>query len=153
MELQTLLRERAMVSLDKAILLWVMWIADEHSDSEGLAKTNEGGRKVTALRSSDPPGVAVQRDGGREAMFSKRLGDSRQSRLCCKVGANMMSQQNRGALIDDIEGFYHMLLFAVRISRDAGGVFEIKLPLLHRWGTFDRISNRREARGNAPIFV
>jgi len=65
MELQTLLRERAMVSLDKAILLWVMWIADEHSDSEGLAKTNEGGRKVTALRSSDPPGVAVQRDGGR----------------------------------------------------------------------------------------
>lgn len=65
MELQTLLRERAVVSLDKPILLWVMWIADEYSDSEGLTKTDEGGRKVTPLRSSDPPRVAVQRDGGR----------------------------------------------------------------------------------------
>ncbi len=37
-----------MVSLDKPILLWVMWIADEHRDSEGLTKTDEGSRKVTA---------------------------------------------------------------------------------------------------------
>ncbi len=65
MEPQTLLSERAMVSLDKPIVLWVMWIADEHNDSEGLTKTDEGGRKVTALGSSDPAGVAVQRDRGR----------------------------------------------------------------------------------------
>jgi hypothetical protein len=63
-------------------------------------------------------------------MFRKRLGDSRQSRLCCKVGADIMSHQDRGALIDDIECFYHMVLFAVRISRDGGGVFEIELPRL-----------------------
>ena len=65
MEPQTLLGERAMVPLHEPILLWVMWIAEEHRDSEGLTKTDQGGRKVTALRSSDPPSIAVQRDGGR----------------------------------------------------------------------------------------
>ena len=48
MEPQTLLCERAMVPLHKPILLWVMRIADEHRDSEGLTKTDQGGRKVTA---------------------------------------------------------------------------------------------------------
>ncbi len=40
----------------------------------------------------------------------------------------MVSYQNRGAFVDDIERFYHMLLFAMWISRDAGGVFEVELP-------------------------
>ncbi len=65
----------------------------------------------------------------------------------------MVSYQNRGALVDNIERFYHMLLFAVWISRDGGGIFEVELPLLHRWGTFDRIGQSVEARGNASIFL
>ncbi len=64
-----------------------------------------------------------------------------------------MRHQDRGAFVDDIERFHHMLLFAVRISRDGGGVFEIKLPVLHRWGTFNRIGESGEARGNASIFL
>lgn len=48
MEPQTLLSERAMVPLYTPILLWVMWIAEEHCDPEGLTKTDQGGRKVTA---------------------------------------------------------------------------------------------------------
>src|SRR5712691_11227521 len=51
MEPQTLLSERAMVPLHKPILLGVMRLADEHRDSEGLTKTDQGGRKVTALGS------------------------------------------------------------------------------------------------------
>src|SRR5215510_9020630 len=65
MEPQTLLGERAMVPLHKPILLWVMRIAEEYRDPEGLTKTDQGGRKVTALGSSDPASIAVQRDGGR----------------------------------------------------------------------------------------
>jgi hypothetical protein len=135
MEPQTLFGERAMVPLHKPILLGVMWLAEEHRDPEGLTKTDEGGRKVTAL-------------------FRKRLGDGHQSRLCGKVGADMMSHQHRGALINDIERFYHMLLFAVRVSRDAGGVeCASSCRCSHRWGAFDRISHRREARGNASMFA
>ena len=65
MEPQTLLGERAMVPLHKPVLWWVIWIAEEHRDSEGLTKTDQGGRKVTALRSSDPASIAVPRNGGR----------------------------------------------------------------------------------------
>ena len=65
MEPQTLLGERAMVPLHKPILLWVMRIAEEYRDPEGLTKTDQGERRVTPLRSSDPPRIAVQRDGGR----------------------------------------------------------------------------------------
>jgi hypothetical protein len=61
MEPQTLLGERAMVSLHKPILWWVMWIAQEHRDPEGLTKTDQGGRKVTARACSDPPSIAGKR--------------------------------------------------------------------------------------------
>ncbi len=46
-------------------------------------------------------------------MVSKRLCHSRQSRLGCKIGADMVGYQDRGAFVDDIERFHHMLLFAV----------------------------------------
>src|SRR5712692_475873 len=38
-------------------------------------------------------------------------------------------------------------------SLDGGGVFEVELPLLHRRGTFNRIGQSREARGNASVLV
>ena len=49
-------------------------------------------------------------------MFNERLCDSLQSRLSCKIGADMVSYQNRGAFVDDIKCFYYMLPFAVRIE-------------------------------------
>ena len=48
MELQTFLIEGAMISLDKPILLGVMWIADEHGDSQAVTKAHESGGKITA---------------------------------------------------------------------------------------------------------
>jgi hypothetical protein len=43
----------------------------------------------------------------------------------------MMSHQDRGALIDDIECFYHLLLFAVRIVPcPVEASFCIELPRL-----------------------
>jgi hypothetical protein len=56
MELQTFLIEGAMISLDKPILLGVVWIADEHGDSQAVTKAHESGRKITAL-SEIPPGA------------------------------------------------------------------------------------------------
>jgi hypothetical protein len=65
MKLQTLLSEGAMISLDKAILLWVMWIADEHGDAQAVTKAHESGGKVTALGRSHPARVPIQSDRGR----------------------------------------------------------------------------------------
>ena len=64
----------------------------------------------------------------------------------------MVSYQNRGAFVDNIERFYHMLLFAMWISRDAGGVFKVELPMLHRRGAFEWLSHSWKARGNASVF-
>ena len=46
-----------------------------------------------------------------------------------------------------------MLLFAVWISRDGRGVFEVELPLLHWRGPFDGIGQGGETRGNASVFA
>jgi hypothetical protein len=51
-ELQTCLIEGAMLSLDTPILLWVLWIAEEHGDSQAVTKAHESGGKVTALGGS-----------------------------------------------------------------------------------------------------
>ena len=64
-ELQAFLIERAMISFDKPILLWVMRITNEYGDSQGVAEAHESGRKVTALGRAYPARIPVQRDGGR----------------------------------------------------------------------------------------
>jgi hypothetical protein len=65
MKFQAFLIEGAMVSLDKPILLRVMWVTDEHGDSQAMTKAHQGSGKVTTLRGSYPACVPVQRDGGR----------------------------------------------------------------------------------------
>jgi len=57
--------EGAMLSLDKPILLWVLWIAEEHGDSQAVTKAHESGGKVTALGGSHPARVSIQSERGR----------------------------------------------------------------------------------------
>jgi hypothetical protein len=45
-----------------------------------------------------------------------------------------------------------MLLFAVCGSCDAGGIFKVERPLLHRCGTLSRLSNYGETRSDASVF-
>jgi len=66
LERQALLIKGAVVAFDKAILLWVMRVADEHGYSQGVTKAHEGSGKVTAEGVIPlKPRVPVQRDGGR----------------------------------------------------------------------------------------
>jgi hypothetical protein len=66
----------------------------------------------------------------------------------------MMSHQDRGALLDASECFYHLLLFAVRIVPcPVEASLKSSCRGSHRWGSFDRISHRRQARGNASMFA
>jgi hypothetical protein len=44
------------------------------------------------------------------------------------------------------------LLFAMEISRNAGGVFKVELPMLHRRGTFEGLAYRGKASSDASVF-
>src|SRR5260221_6707692 len=81
-ELQTFLIEGAMISLDKPILLWVMWIADEHGDSQAVTKAHESGGESTALWRYHPARVSHQRNIGKENAINAWLCHSSQRRLC-----------------------------------------------------------------------
>jgi len=72
-------------------------------------------------------------------VFSERLRHSGKSGFRGQIGAHMVSHQHGGAFIDDSERLDHMLLFAMGISWNAGGVFKVELPMLHRRGTFARL--------------
>ena len=86
-------------------------------------------------------------------MFSERLRHSGKSGFCGKIGAHLLSHQHAGAFIDDSERLDHMWLFAMWISRNAGGVFKVELPLLHRRGTFEELGYRGKARSDASVFL
>ena len=55
-------------------------------------------------------------------------------RFCGKVGADVTGDEDGGALVDDVEGLDHMVLFPLGVSRDRGGIFVVELPLLHWLG-------------------
>jgi hypothetical protein len=61
-------------------------------------------------------------------VWSLRLRHSGKSGFCGKIGAHLVSHQDRGAFSDDLERLDHVLLFAMGISRNAGGVCKVKLP-------------------------
>ena len=53
------------ISLDKAILLEVMWITNEHSNAKAVAEAHESSGKITPLRGSNSARIPVQGDRGR----------------------------------------------------------------------------------------
>ncbi len=72
--------------------------------------------------------------------------------FCCEIGADVTGKEHRGAHVDKVEGLDDMLLFALRLWWYTGGIFEIELPALHRFGTFRRLAEVRQTRGNASLF-
>jgi hypothetical protein len=112
-----------MVPFDKPILLGVMWITEYHCDSERVTRAHQGSREVTALGCSYESRVSRSRvmEVGKPC-GAERLGHSGKGGFCGKIGAHMVSHQHGGACIDDIEFLDHVLLFAMGIRRDAGGV-------------------------------
>src|SRR5258708_5164017 len=124
-----------MISFHKPILLGVMRIADEHDASQPVTKTHKGSRKVAPLWGTNPTRVPVKGNRSRKAMRGKGLGEGFQGSFGSKIGADMMVHQDRGALVDDIQSFHHMLALPVQISRNSGGVLKIQLPMLHRLRT------------------
>jgi hypothetical protein len=51
------------------------------------------------------------------------------SRFRSEILTHMSIEQLGGPGIDDIEGFYDMLLFAIKVSRHAADIFEINWAL------------------------
>ena len=56
----------------------------------------------------------------------------------------MRIEQHGGPGVDDVEGFDHMLLLALRIGRPTSDIFEIDLPSGHRRWTLQRLMVQME---------
>ena len=93
MESQPLLLERALGSLDQAMVWGVLRSAEEDGPPRAWQKRRRAAGKSLPRACSHPAGVALQGDGGREALFSLRVGDRGPCRLCGKVGADRMLQE------------------------------------------------------------
>ncbi len=65
----------------------------------------------------------------------------------------MAADEHRGAGVDAVERFDHMVLLALRLSRDRRGIFKIELPLLHRLGALDGVGGMRQPRSNASMLA
>ena len=63
----------------------------------------------------------------------------------------MAGDEHRSALVDDVERFHYMLLLALRFGWNAGHIFEVDLPVLHRLGALNGIGRVGQARGNASM--
>src|SRR6266566_6770542 len=123
----------AMIAFHKPIVLWMVWGADVHLNAQSHPKAQQSRRKIAADWRPDRARIAIQ---------SNTLGkpialDSRSERLKEGFGGeirtHLTQQEDRGAFIDDIKSFCHMLLFASwrhRIIHDGAHIFEIDLPAL-----------------------
>ena len=66
---------------------------------------------------------------------------------------NMAVQHHRGANIDDIQDFNHMLVLAVGIGGNSGHILEVNLPMEKRRGTFLNFWAACRAREDTTMFV
>jgi len=128
-----------------------MGIADDHRYTQYMTKAEKRGRKIAALWSSQPTGVAIQGDGARQPVLLERLRDRLQSRFCRKIGADRARDEHGGSLIDDVEGLDHMLLFALRVGWNSRGILKVKLPMLHRLGTLDGVGCMRLTSNDTSV--
>jgi hypothetical protein len=138
-----------MIALDKAILLGVMRVAQQHADSQTLAEAQQGGGKVATARTAHEAHIAIQAHHLGEPLTHKQLRHRFHGGLGMKVSAHLRIHQHRGALINDVEHFDHMLLLAVDLGRHGGRVLKIELPLTHGRGALQRLLDVRLPLGDA----
>src|SRR5205823_8955222 len=79
---------------------------------------------------------------------------SRPRGFCREIGAHVAGNEHRSPHIDDVEGLDDVLLLALWIWGDAGGIFEVELPALHGLGTFHRLGFGEADEGQyAPVLA
>ncbi|BCL83895.1 hypothetical protein ccbrp13_70520 [Ktedonobacteria bacterium brp13] len=121
-----------METFDIGILLRMMRITDVHLDAQTSAKTQQRGTKITVLRTADKACVAVQGDLAWHAPALHGMDQGFNHGFRGKVTAHFGVQPERRPLIDDVEDFQAMLLFAQGIDLGTADILEIHLPLTQR---------------------
>src|SRR2546423_13050771 len=66
----------AVVALDEAIFLGMLWGTDLNLDAQASTEADEGGGKVAALGTGHPAGIAIHGDQLATAIFGSREGES-----------------------------------------------------------------------------
>jgi hypothetical protein len=140
------------IALDKGVLLGMMGITDLHLDPNILAETHKGGGKITALRTADESsGSRSMVTASGKPWVRKLSATASRAVSAVRVGANLGTEEQRGAHIDHIAGFQHMLLLAIRIGRGTGNILKIELPMRQRGRPFHGLRLGRFALGDALV--
>lgn len=124
---QTLAAQRAMEALDEGVLIWSLGRTNIDGDPQTLPETDKGALEVAPTHRSHPPGVAVKTNHIWQAVLSQRSDDGCKDGLGRVVLTWLNGEGHRGAGVHDVERFYHVLLLAVRVGGDTGGVFKVEL--------------------------
>jgi len=104
------------------IEIWAMRRTDIGDNLQAQQEAQESGGEIATTGQALPSGVTIEGDAIRLALLPKHLCHGLESGLSMKMGVNVRSHQDGGSHIHDIQNFDHMLLLAIRISRDGGGV-------------------------------
>src|SRR6266699_1550852 len=123
-----------MVAFDKRIFVGTLWGTDLRFNAQTQQKAPQGRGKITATGTAHPARITIKGQHGRQAIRAQEGDHGFQSGFRMKIITGLSTEQNRGPGIDKIEHLDDMLLFALGISGDAGGIFEIHLDLLE-WFT------------------
>ena len=121
---QALLLIASMVPLDEPILLGVTRRTDLDINAQTGTKAQQGRRKVTACRTSNPSGIPIQGDLVWQTILGQGQCQGRESRFRRKIGADVSIQQHRGTHINDVEGLHDVLPLAIRIGGHTAHIFE-----------------------------
>ncbi len=105
-------------------------------DRHGVRRPNTTESAPDAIRKSRPLALPTKRGSlSKVSMAGKpcssaKLGHRLQKRFGMEIGMSHPFEPDRGACVHKISHFDHMLLLALRISRNGHGIFEIQLHFL-----------------------
>ena len=123
-----------MVAFDKRIFVGTLWGTDLGLNAQTQQKAPQCRGKIPATGTAHPARITIKSQHGRQAIRAQEGGHGFQSGFRMKIIMRLSTEHNGGACIDKIEHLDDMLVLALGISGDSGGILEIHLDLLE-WFT------------------
>src|SRR5205823_3857749 len=125
-----------MKSLDVRIFVWAMRRDHIGRHPHTPEKAHQRGGEIAATRAAHKAWVIVKGEHPGQAMLAQKLGYHLEEGLGIEIATHLAVQPDRGASINKVGNLDHMQLFALGISRDTTGIFQIELDFLARLPEF-----------------
>ena len=127
---QALIFVRTMIALHKSVQLRMPGRADVGLNANAEQEAGEGRRRIACAGAPDPPGIAIKGEPVGKTISAQKGDHAFKGGLCMKISMNLSIQQDGGGCIHKIEHLDGMLLFALGIGSNGGGILKIHLNIL-----------------------